>query len=56
MENNIPQPKSQNGKGSKPRNIFSKNYRDNWDEIAWSKKKLETSPIDADTTQRSLSS
>jgi hypothetical protein len=30
--------KHQNGKGDKPRNIFSKNFRDNYDEIFWGKR------------------
>jgi len=30
--------KSQAGKGSKPRNCFSKKFRDNWSQINWSKK------------------
>ena len=57
MENNQqPKPKHQAGKGSKPRNIFSKNFRDNWEQIDWSKKKSETSPINSDSTQSSLGS
>ena len=40
MENNSPQPKSkhQAGKGSKPRNNFSKKFREGYDSIDWSKK------------------
>ena len=30
--------KSQAGKGDKPRNCFSKKYRDNYDSINWNKK------------------
>jgi hypothetical protein len=29
------------GKGDKPRNCFSKNYRDNYDSINWGDKKNE---------------
>jgi len=36
MENNQqPKPKHQAGKGSKPRNNFSKKFRDGYDEISW---------------------
>lgn len=30
-----------NGKGSKPRNCFSKKYKDNYDEINWKRKPKE---------------
>lgn len=45
MENNNPQPKPkhQAGKGSKPRNIFTKKFRDNWSQIDWSKKDKQKS-------------
>jgi len=33
---------SQNGKGSKPRNCFSKEYHNNYDDIEWGHKKLKT--------------
>jgi hypothetical protein len=31
--------KPQNGKGDSPRNIFSKDYKKNYDKINWKKKK-----------------
>jgi len=33
-----------NGKGSKPRNCFSKDFKDNFDTINWSKKPGDKSP------------
>lgn len=30
---------SQNGKGDSPRNVFSKQYKKNYESINWSKKK-----------------
>lgn len=31
-----------NGKGDRPRNIFSKNFRENFDRIAWGTKRKPT--------------
>lgn len=31
-----------NGKGDRPRNIFTKNFKDNFDKIAWGSKRKPT--------------
>jgi hypothetical protein len=42
---------SQAGKGDKPRNCFSKQFKDNYDEIKWSKT-LDLTQIKAQTAKR----
>lgn len=33
------------GKGDKPRNCFSKQFKDNYDKIEWNRKQLESNLI-----------
>jgi len=39
MENSQSNNSNEAGKGDKPRNCFSKKYRDNYDSINWNKKR-----------------
>jgi hypothetical protein len=41
MENSQSSNANGAGKGDKPRNCFSKKYRDNYDSINWNKKRKE---------------
>ena len=38
--------KNSSGKGDKPRNCFSKKYKENFDKIDWKKMKFEHAPIE----------
>lgn len=44
------------GKGDKPRNCFSKKFKDNYDLINWSKSKKENDKDNNDTTVHSSDS
>jgi hypothetical protein len=41
---------NQAGKGSKPRNCFSKKFKDNYDEIDWGKPKNKLNENKSDTS------
>jgi hypothetical protein len=42
------------GKGDKPRNCFSQNYRNNYDLIVWKNKKNENGPTIKQSIHKSL--
>lgn len=50
-QNKAGTPKSTAGKGDSPRNIWSDNFKDNWDHIQWSSSENTTKKVIKSTTK-----